>query len=327
MNSDNLIIIKGGLYADIKKALRQWIEFYSRDLDTNIKFEFFKVENDNYIIQVDKRVKNEKFNFLVNYLCYPEGIKYKIKIEAYTTAFDSKLYPQNILNKRLLIFIHDNDQEFDNVFAVTEDNEVYKIDFGGKVSKTTESKAFKLPDIDFELLDKGEKIILNKKEIEEKKKVESERSIKKRFNVILIIIALLTLINTLSLVVIPNPEVNTLTTYFLCYGIGTWFFLDYKMLQINKYYNYCFLIATVFLCYSFLIGQLQPFNFDMILFSSPFPITLIIIQKPLRLTFLRLFKREPVVDKPFPTFIDGVYTLLLFISTLSFLVILMSKLK
>lgn len=327
MNKDNLIVIKGGSHSDIKRALQQWIELYSNDLETYIKFEFYKTGQENHLIVADKRLNNEKFNFLVNYLRYPEGIEYKINIEGYTTAKKEKLYPENILNKRLIIYISDNDKEYDNVFVTTENNETYKVDFSGKITRLNESKTFKIPDIDFDSLSRPEKITLNKTEINEKKKAKSERSIKKRFNVILIILALLTLINTLSLLVIENSEISTITTYFLCFGIGAWFFADYKMLQINKYYNYCFLIAAVFLCYSLLIKYLEPYNVDLIKFSSPFPLSLIAIQKPLRLIFIRLFKREPIVDRPAPSFLDGIYMLLLFFLTISLLVILMNNLK
>ncbi|MDD4971980.1 MAG: hypothetical protein PHT07_21345 [Paludibacter sp.] len=327
MNKDNLIVIKGGSHSDIKKALQQWIELYSTDLETDIKFELYNTGQKNHLIVVDKRLNNEKFNFLVNYLCYPEEIECKISIEGYTTAKKEKLYPENILNKRLIIYISENDKEYDNVFVTTEDNETYKVDFSGKITRSIESKIFKIPDFDFESLSRPEKITLNKTEINEKKKAKSERSIKKRFNVILIIIALLTLINTLSLLVIVNTEISTITTYFLCFGVGSWFFGDYKMLQINKYYNYCLLLATVSLCYSLLIRHLQPYNTDLIKFSSAFPISLIVIQKPLRLIFIRLFKREPIVDKPAPSFLDGVYMLLLFFSSLSLPFIFMNNLK
>ena len=328
MNKDNLIIIKGGSYNDIKKALRQWIEIYSNDLETNIKFELFKTGNDSIMIAVDKKVNNEKFNFLVNYLCYPEGIDYKIKIEGYTTAADTKLFPKDLLNKKLFIYIPENDKEYDNVFAIAENNEVYRIDFGGKVSKLNESKIFKLPEIDFDLLPRPERIVLNKTEIEEKRKEKSKKSIEKRFRINLIIIALLILINTLSLLIIVDSSISTFTTYALSFGIGGWFLFDYKLLQINKYYNYCLLIGVVIFCYEVLVNRLLPYHSnDLINYASVFPLSLLAIQKPLRLIFVRIFKREPIVDKPAPSFLDLVYSMILSLSSLGIPVLITIYMK
>jgi hypothetical protein len=315
MNRDNLIIIKGGLYNDIKKALQQWIELYSNDLETDIKFELYKTGQGSNIIIADKRLTNEKFNFLVNYLRYPEGIKYNINIEGYTTAKDEKLFKKEILNKKLLIYISDNDKESDNVFALTEDNEVYKIDFGGKVSRINESKVYSLPNIDFKLLSKPEMIVFNTDELVVIKKEKLNKRIKKRFGIILSLIILVAGVNSLSLFIISNDDISIITTFILVFSVIIWFHSDYEMLRVDKYYNYSFLIAVANLIYGFLIKDYLPDENIFLYYGFYFPLVLLIVQKPLRLVFIRKFDREPIIERTSP-FWDTIYGLTLIILTI-----------
>ena len=314
MNTDNLIKIKGGSYDDIKKALQQWIMLYSRDLESNIKFELYKIGQENYLIAADKRLNNEKFNFLINYLRYPEGIKYNISIEGYSTVLDEKLYPKNLLNKKIIVYVPDNDKEYDNVFVTTEDNETFKIDFGGKVMRQNESKTFFIQDIDTTLLQRPEKIVLNKQELAEIEKERSEKNLKKRFRIVLALIIIVAAINSLSLFVIPHSEIATISTFILVYIVGVWFHWDYKMLRIDKYYIYSFIVAIVDLFYGLLIREHLSDNDIILCYGFYFPVIYLIVQKPLRLFFIRKFDREPIIERDSSLW-DGAYGIALIFLT------------
>ena len=314
MNTDNLIKIKGGSYDDIKKALQQWIMLYSRDLESNIKFELYKIGQENYLIAADKRLNNEKFNFLINYLRYPEGIKYNISIEGYSTVRDEKLYPKNLLNKKIIVYVPDNDKEYDNVFVTTEDNETFKIDFGGKVMRQNESKTFFIQDIDTTLLQRPEKIVLNKQELAEIEKERSEKNLKKRFRIVLALIIIVAAINSLSLFVIPHSEIATISTFILVYIVGVWFHWDYKMLRTDKYYIYSFIVAIVDLFYGLLIREHLSDNDIILYYGFYFPVIYLIVQKPLRLFFIRKFDREPIIERDSSLW-DGAYGIALIFLT------------
>ena len=314
MNNENLIKIKGGSYDDIKKALQQWIMLYSRDLESNIKFELYKIGQENYLIAADKRLNNEKFNFLINYLRYPEGIKYNISIEGYSTVRDEKLYPKNLLNKKIIVYVPDNDKEYDNVFVTTEDNETFKIDFGGKVMRQNESKTFFIQDIDTTLLQRPEKIVLNKQELAEIEKERSEKNLKKRFRIVLALIIIVAAINSLSLFVIPHSEIATISTFILVYIVGVWFHWDYKMLRIDKYYIYSFIVAIVDLFYGLLIREHLSDNDIILYYGFYFPVIYLIVQKPLRLFFIRKFDREPIIERDSSLW-DGAYGIALIFLT------------
>ena len=317
---DNLIIINGGEYNDVKKALRQWIDLYSDNLQNDLTFELYKNERGHHIIKADGKLDNERFYYLVNYLNYPERIEYKINIEGFTTAKEQK----ELQNQKILVYISPNDTEGDNVFVVTSDNETFKIDFGGKIIRVNGNKVYRVPDIP--QLSNPEIIRLHKKQTANGKKEKSKDNLEKRFRTISLI-ALSSLIVSL-LALLKDNNTFFKATFFLGMGLGVWFLADYKMLQVDKYYLYCFFIAIAFLSYGILIKR--QFSESIITLpdlGSLYPISLLIVQKPLRLIYKRIFKREPVVDRPPPTFWDFIYTLLLFLAFAVLPFIIMDKLK
>ncbi len=308
MNIGNFIIIRGGLGDDIKKAIKQWLALNSTELVNNIKFELFKLGQERYLIVADKRINNEYFNYLINYLRYPEGIEYNISIDGYTTLCDKKMYPQNLLDKKAQIYISDNDKEYDNVYLTTEDNETYKIDFAGDVSRLNESRTFSIPDIDTNLLQKPERIVLNKKEIAEIKNEKSKKNIKIRFRIILSLVFIIVAINSLSLFIYPTNDISSITTYILVFFVAFWFDWDYKMLRIDKYYSYSIIIAILHLTYGHFIREYLSDEGSFLYYGFYFPILFLIIQKPVRLFFIRKFNREPIVEHR-PPLLDGLYSM------------------
>lgn len=303
MKIENLILINGGSYNDIKKALRQWIDLYSKDLKDGLTFQLYKNGNENYIIQADERLDNERFYFLVNYLDYPEGINYKINIEGYTIGKDNNI----LKNKELLVYISPTDKEFDNVFVTTSDNKNFKVDFGGKITETRDKRLFKYPpDL---LLENPETLTNNRKEIQQKEEKSNVKSIDKRFNILATIVFSLTLIGIILNQ--TNPHIFLKFSFFLGMGIGFWFFWDYKMLQSNRHYFYSLGIAIAYLLF-FIINN-GDFDKSVLDYGASYPLTFLIIQKPARLIFKMALNREPVVDKPIPTFWDGVYIIILFL--------------
>ena len=64
---ENIIFIENGKYSDIKNALKQWIELYLDDLDLTLKFKLFKFDETHTVIELNKGIENELFNYLINY--------------------------------------------------------------------------------------------------------------------------------------------------------------------------------------------------------------------------------------------------------------------
>jgi hypothetical protein len=300
--TDNLIIIKGGAYNDIKKALRQWIELYSKDLEDGLTFQLFRNGRGSHIVQADNRLDNERFYFLINYLKYPENIEYKIDIEGFTVGKENN----ELKDKQLLVYISSTDEEYDNVFVTTSENENFKVDFGGKITDTREKKIFRIPtELNMEY---PETIKVNKKVSFKKKETINETSLDKRFKMLSLITVCLLIIG----IMINQIDTHISIKYSLLFGmgIGLWFFADYKLLQSDKHYNYCLVIAIgYFIVVMSFVGD---FNKKILDYGALYPIAVLLIQKPTRLLYKMAFNREPVVDRPPPTFWDGVYMAILF---------------
>lgn len=319
MTDDNLILIKGGAYNDIKKALRQWLDLYSKDLQDDLTFELYKNGKGNHIIKADQRLDNERFYYLVNYLNYPIEIDYKVDIKAFTTGKD-----ENILkDKKLLVYISQSNKDGDNVFITTSENMNYKVDFGGKISEANERKMFLLPD--FNQVDNPEIIRLNKSEISQHKKETSKNNIEKRFKVISFIATLLFV--TSLLISFYDTQLYIKTTFFFGMGLGLWFFVDYEMLQSDKYYIYSVLISMLFLIYAVLVRkELDNIDLDFVDLGAFYPLSLLIVQWPTRKVYLSLFKREPKIDR-YGKFVDLIYTLILFLSFAVLPLLIMDNLR
>ena len=302
--TNNLIIIKGGVYNNIKESLGQWISIYRDNLKDDFTFELYKNGQSNHIIKVDNRLGNELFFFLINYLKYPEGIESKISIEGFTTGKNDNIFK----NKKLLVFISSADEEYDSVFVTTSENRTYRYDFEGKIGKIIDVKLnrnYKQPP-DFSLENPK---ILNISEYIRKSEEISVKRIDKRFKIISFIGLVLLLIAH----VIYLTDIDTFLIIFCVIeiGISGWFLSDYKMLQSNRHYIYCLLISIAFLGYGLLLKETLNFNIDPVIIVALYPLSLLVIQKPARLIFKSYFGFEPVVDKPAPTIEDGVYSLIL----------------
>lgn len=310
----NTIFIEGGAYDDVKKALKQWISLYSDNLPASPFFELYKNGRGKHIIHADDKVGNEQFNYLINYLKYPEEIDYKIEIIGYTKINDTNLFPKNKIGEDIMIFIPDSDDEYDNVYWTGTDNKVYKTDFGGKTTEVNISKNYKqFPDFNIADLPDPE-IFLSEHKPATKLigEPEKEENIGKRFKIISIILGLLLIAGLFTYQ--NNARTFSYIYYILGLGTWTWFITDYKMLRVIKYYNLSFLIALLIFLYSYYIQKSNPFYsfFDLSGMFAILPLIFIVIQKPLRIGFKKIMKREPIVERPALSFADFIYTILLF---------------
>ncbi len=83
------------------------------------------------------------------------------------------------------------------------------------------------------------------------------------------------------------------------------------MLQSDRHYLYSFGIAIGYLL--FILTYIREFNRSVLEYGALDPLTLLLVQKPARLIYKAILSREPVVDRPPPTFWDFVYMIILFL--------------
>ena len=307
MSIDNLIVIKGGAYTDIKKALRQWVDLYSNDLQDGLTFQLFKNGHGNHIIQADDRLDNERFYYLVNYLNFPEGINYKIDIKGFTKGKDNN----QLKDKDLLIYISQIDKEYDNVFVQTSGNENFKVDFGGKIIKGAERKTYSYPtNLNLSI---SESIIVNKKREFNKLTEKSNNKLERRFQIVSAIVLSAFI---LSFFLFRKEDEFLTANNTISFAVWGWLTFDYKILQIDKlYFGSLGLVLAIFL-YGLFLNDYFDENITMVESATTMPIFLLIVQRPLRLIFIKLMKREPKVENPAPSFADFVYIFTLWMATI-----------
>ncbi len=301
-----IIRIKGGARADVRKALQQWIDLYSDNLPDNFQLQLYKGKTADHVVEADSRIDNDSFFYLVNYLNYPEDIHYTVNIEGFIRGESRKLKDQN-----LLIYIPATDDEYDNVFAVTQDGKHYKIGFDGKIREVAGSKKFASPP-DESLSDPL------KMKVSEKKAPNETASIQKRFK----IISRIALIALIANLMIPSfwHDIGLFeqTSWSVFFAITLWFIMDYEMLQSDSLYLKCLLIAIGVFLYGYFLHHshmyLTPISKSAITISLC-PLTFLLIQWPTRKLYIELFNREPKIESR-GKFADSVYTALLLITSI-----------
>ena len=307
MNIDNLIVIKGGAYTDIKKALRQWLDLYSNDLQDGLTFQLFKNGHGNHIIQADDRLDNERFYYLVNYMNFPEGINYKINIQGFTKGKDNN----RLKGKDLMIYISQYDKEYDNVFVQTSGNENFKVDFGGKIIEGSERKTYSYPtNLNLGI---SENIIVNKKREFNKHTEKSSNKLERRFQIVSAIVLTAFI---LSFLLFRKEDEFLTSNYIIAFAVWGWLTFDYKILQIDKLYFGSLGLGLAIFLYGLFLNDYFDENITMVQSATTMPIFLLIVQRPLRLIFIKLMKREPKVEKPAPSFADFAYIFTLWMVTI-----------
>lgn len=306
--TDRLIIIKGAPYSKVKKALEQWIESYSKDLSKSILFELYDFAEEQQFIKVDKNLDNDRFFYLINYLNYPQNIKYNVIVEGNIIGKEGK-----IKNQELLIYISDSDTEYDNVFAVNKENQNFKIDFGGKITVVNNKKKYSVINTP----------ILSNPEIFNPKKVKKEHlNENKWFNIKLLIALTLLGINLIIPLFTNNIKVFQNTSLFIYIGTSAWFMMEFERPRSNKFFIKCLLISIgVFVYGLFLKYFFEPNLSDTIFPFAHFPFFLLVTMWPARKVYKSIFKREPIITRNGKV-ADTIYSMIIFIGGLLFSILI-----
>lgn len=323
MNIDNFIVISDFKKDEISQILKQWIALYKDQLKTDFDFEVYKKDSDSYIVLPSTKLDFDLFNFLINYLIYPENFDENTKVVGYSFNNSHEDIPKAFLDKDFFVYVPDNDTDGDNVYAVTTDNSHLKIDFGGDITSISKAVDYISPNIDFSLLCKSDIIRTNSDDIERIIIDTSNTKIKKRYNILST--ATLILILLTPLLALKDSHTFSVGLFALGYAIGFWFYSDYKMLRINQFYFKSLLVASLWGLFGYLTTVTLKLEYNLFIYVGLIsPLWFLIIQRPLRFLFKRILKREPKIGNHDVEGGDKIYSLILFLSlfVLPFLIII-----
>jgi hypothetical protein len=130
-NNDKIIVIRNVKLDYLKKAIKQFCNNYNQEI-LRVFPKLILLENQ-FVITFQNDIEFMYFCYFVNYLKYPTGFS-KYEFNPYIRAWcktnnNDAWMTEEIVNKNVMIYIPDSDDEYDNVFLTTEDNLGYKLGF------------------------------------------------------------------------------------------------------------------------------------------------------------------------------------------------------
>lgn len=306
----NTIHIANTDYSVIKTALKQWIELYIEDLDPNLTFKLYKYSETLTIIELNQAIENKYFNFLINYLTYPDNQRDFISVKGFTVITDNQIFSKNHLGKSVQIYVSKNDIEYDNVNAVLTSGETYKIDFGGKTTKIDDEISYSNPEIEFRNK-KSETIIVDKKELTENQFNTKIKGFNRRF-------LWISNIYILGLIILSYLTYNS--DYFeglmivFSLGLFMWIMIEHEFLKVNKHYLKMLSLAIFLSVYGYFIAEEN--SDELWLFTTRVGLSFLLLYQLLRYFFKLIFKREPKFDDKSKVIEDRIYSILLTIGSI-----------
>lgn len=311
--SNNLIFISGGAFEEVRKALNQWMRLYSADIPDDFRLELYRNGRGNHVVKVDEQLGNKHFLYLLNYLKYPEGTEFKGQLTSSLLVRDKQLFPERYHHQLISLFIPDSDKDYDNVYWIAPEGDVFRTDFNGKTEKVNAEEypeKYEIRSVNLQQLGVPVRIRKPFKNMQGGQEKTAKENVGKRFGIIAFIVIL---VMPGSWLFSETPDTFLSINGFLGLGIWGWFIFDYRMLRIKRWYFLSIAISICLLLYVKLIqAHFENFDkFEVTKIVLLLPLSLLIIQKPFRLAYLWLLKREPVVDRPAPSVADLVYSLVL----------------
>lgn len=149
--TENFIIVEKVQEADLESILMDLANLYADTEYVNgIQLYRKKDRYDSFLIGFTNQPDFARFNYFVNYLRFPvENENFSPFIRGYYQMDDVKQAADFNAGERLMVYIPQNPEEFDNVHFVNPQNENYVYDFGGAITKlTTIEETYQLISLD-----------------------------------------------------------------------------------------------------------------------------------------------------------------------------------
>jgi len=145
IENDKLILVKNVKLDYLKQAIEQFCNIYNQETFIALP-RLFLLEND-FVITFPYNIDIERYCYFINYLENAHELclkpDYKPDVKAwYTTGLGDAWMKNDLVNKKVMIFIPDWDEEHDNVYLTTQDNLGYKMGFAiGETSQKLDRPA------------------------------------------------------------------------------------------------------------------------------------------------------------------------------------------
>jgi len=129
VENDKLVIIEDAAEDDVKKILRGFCVLYNIE-NCQAVMHLAKVAERRFAVTFPYDVEFEIFCFFVNYANYPSDFDGRFHATGWATKKHTDTWITEAGdNKKIMLYVLDNDTEYDNVFITTSDNVGYKLGF------------------------------------------------------------------------------------------------------------------------------------------------------------------------------------------------------
>lgn len=134
-DNDKIILVNNANHEDIRKALIAFCNMYNKDNFAALP-RLWQLSSTSFAVTFPYDADFATFCFAINYLKYPSNIKWNAQVRAWaTTKPGDDWIPSQATNKESMLFLADDDTEYDNVFLTTKDNIGCKLSFSGGAPK------------------------------------------------------------------------------------------------------------------------------------------------------------------------------------------------
>jgi len=148
--NDKIIVVNNVTHEDIRKVLTEFCNIYNKDQYLAMP-RLWALSTNSYAITFPYGVDFATYCFAVNFLKYPMNVKWQSKVYAWaTTKQGDDWITDKSINKKVMLFLAQDDKEYDNIFLTTNDNIGYKLGFAvGKEKQLlpTPKESYKNPTI------------------------------------------------------------------------------------------------------------------------------------------------------------------------------------
>ena len=131
--NDKIIIVKNLKLEYLKKAIQQFCTL-NKDIGKIINIKL-TILTDQYVVTFPHDIDFDILCYFINYIEYAHELSLKLDYKPevycwYKTKNDDKWMTKDIINKEVLLYIPESDDEYDNVYLTTSDNLGFKMGFG-----------------------------------------------------------------------------------------------------------------------------------------------------------------------------------------------------
>jgi hypothetical protein len=129
VGNDKLIVVSNAKHDEVKQVLSDFCRLYNQE-DYRALPRLFQLPGNAFAVTFPYDIDFTTFCFAINYLRYPQDVKWNAGVTAWTTITPGDYWQTAELeNKQAMLYVDKADTEYDNVSLTTADNLSYKLSF------------------------------------------------------------------------------------------------------------------------------------------------------------------------------------------------------